>query len=49
MAFSKVKAFLPKLARRTVKGLIRGIIQALKTIRRSDALGYFKKSGYATE
>ena len=49
MAFSKVKTFLRKLARRTVKGLIRGIIEALKTIRRSDVLGYFGECGYATQ
>lgn len=48
MAFSKVKTFLRKLARRTVKTLIAGIVAALRTIRMSDALGYFGKCGYAT-
>lgn len=48
MAFSKVKTFLRKLARRTVKTLVRGIVEALKTIRAADALGYFGKCGYAT-
>ena len=49
MAFSKVKTSLRKLARRTVTTLIRGIVEALKTIRGSDALGYLGKCGYATQ
>jgi transposase len=45
-AFSKVKAYLRKLARRTVPGLFDGIGEALSTITADDAAAYIRHSGY---
>lgn len=47
-AFSKVKAVLRKLARRTVDGLLSGIGEALDAITPADSLSYISHCGYAT-
>ena len=45
-AFSKVKAYLRKLARRTVDDLYAGIGDALATVTPTDAAAYIRHSGY---
>jgi transposase len=45
-AFSKVKAALRKLARRTVDGLFDGIGEALSSVTPADAVAYIRHSGY---
>ena len=45
-AFSKVKSYLRKLAKRTVDGLFDGIGQALSSITPADAAAYIRNSGY---
>ena len=45
-AFSKVKSYLRKLARRTVPGLFDGIGEALSTVTPDDAVAYIRNSGY---
>ena len=46
-AFSKLKAFIKRLATRTHLALDAAIASALKTVTRSDVLGWFKDAGYS--
>jgi transposase len=46
-AIFKIKSHLKKLAARTVESLGEAIQQAMKTITRSDAVGFFQHAGYA--
>ena len=45
-AFSKIKARLKRLAARTVEALGRAVHDAVASITRSDALGFFRHCGY---
>ena len=45
-AFSKLKAFLRKLAERTVAGLIRALETCAEIFKPSECINYFKSCGY---
>lgn len=47
MPFSKFKAFLRKVAERTVRGLCRRIGSFLPTVSRAECRNYFRHAGYA--
>ena len=46
MTFSKLKAWLRKLARRTVSTLSRSIAQYIPTVSAAEARNYFRHAGY---
>lgn len=46
--WSKVKAWLRRVAARSVEGLIDAIGQALRAVRLDECLAYFRSCGYAT-
>jgi transposase len=46
-AIAKIKSHLKKLAARTVETVGQAIQDALKTITRSDAVGFFRHAGYS--
>jgi hypothetical protein len=46
-AIAKIKSHLKKLAARTVETVGQAIEDALKTITRSDAVGFFRHAGYS--
>lgn len=46
MPFSKLKAWLRKLARRTVSSLSRGIAEFMPTVSPDEAMKYFRHAGY---
>jgi hypothetical protein len=45
-AFSKLKAFLRKLAERTVAGLMRALEICAEIFKPSECVNYFKSCGY---
>ena len=47
-AIAKVKAFLRKLARRTVPGLVEAIERGLDEVTAADAVNFIRSCGYAT-
>ena len=47
MLFSKLKAFLRKIAERTIPGLLRSIGSFVRHFRASEARNYFRHAGYA--
>ncbi len=47
-AIFKIKSQLKRLAARTVETLGNAIQEAIKTVTRDDALGFFRHAGYAT-
>lgn len=47
MPFSKFKAFLRKVAERTVRGLCRRIRSFMPTVSRAECRNYFRHAGYA--
>ena len=48
-AFSKVKAYLRKIAAKTAEVLDKAIAKALDTTTPQDAQGWFKHCGYLSE
>ncbi len=47
MAISKTKSILRKVSERTIDGLTKAIGQAVQCVTASDAIGFFRKCGYA--
>jgi len=45
-AFSKLKAFLRKIAERTVAGLLRALETCAEIFKPSECTNYFKSCGY---
>lgn len=46
--WSKVKAWLRRIAARTIDGLIEGVGQALAAVERDECFNYFRSCGYDT-
>lgn len=46
--WSKVKAWLRRVAARTVDGLIQAVEDALRAVKPNECLNYFRSCGYAT-
>ena len=47
LVFHPLKTFLRKAAQRTIEGLNRYVGSYIRTLNPSEAMGYFKHSGYA--
>lgn len=49
LAFSKLKAFLRRSARRTFRGLVHATAQAIDSFSAADCTAYFRHAKYATD